>query len=216
MDPVFQDKKTGAGSEGHIDRGVIVPEDKVIYVMNRGELLRELHKRFVGTTELICLFMRKPIAFRPSVSKTEGKPRMQQTEKKLRNAIMKKPTKESVSERHRTQTVAMSQTELLSGDLNQRGLGQLYHAQFLKIGISPYIMVPLEEIHFDPSVHKVLQGRKYSYVTFRYYIAVLIPEIPYIPQEVHRSGILRKIPQETCKTGFAVGRIADPKAEMYI
>lgn len=107
MDPVFQDKKTGAGSEGHIDRGVIVSEDKVIYVMNRGELLCKLHKRFVGTTELICLFMRKPIAFRPSVSETEGKPRMQQTEKKLRNAIMKKPTKESVAERHWTQTVAM-------------------------------------------------------------------------------------------------------------
>jgi hypothetical protein len=33
---------------------------------------------------------------------------MQQTEKKLRNAIMKKPTKESVAERHWTQTVAMS------------------------------------------------------------------------------------------------------------
>ena len=107
MDPVFQDEKTGTGSEGHIDRGVIVSEDKVIYVMNRGELLRELHKRFVGTTELICLFMRKSIAFRPSVSETEGKPRMQQTEKKLRNAIMKKPTKESVAERHWTKTVAM-------------------------------------------------------------------------------------------------------------
>ena len=79
MDPVFQDKKTGAGSEGHIDRGVIVSEDKVIYVMNRGELLCKLHKRFIGTTELICLFMRKPIAFRPSVSETKGKPRMQQT-----------------------------------------------------------------------------------------------------------------------------------------
>ena len=216
MDPVFQDKKTGAGSEGHIDRGVIVSEDKVIYVMNRGELLCKLHQRFVRTAEDIFLVMGKAVAPRPSVSEAEGYPWMQKAEEELGYTAMEYATQKTVAERNRSQAVAMPQTELLTFDIDYSRLHKFDHTKLFKIGICPYVMVSFKEIHLDPSVHKVLQGRKYSYVTFRYYIAVLIPEIPYIPQEVHRSGILRKIPQETCKTGFAVGRIADPKAEMYI
>jgi hypothetical protein len=77
-------------------------------------------------------------------------------------------------------------------------------------------MVSFKEIHLDTSVHKVLQGRKNPYITFRNDVTIFIPEVPDITQQVHGTGILREIPQEIDKTGFAVGRIADPKAEMYI
>ena len=152
MDPVFQDKKTGAGSEGHIDRGVIVSEDKVIYVMNRGELLCKLHQRFVRTAEDIFLVMGKAVAPRPSVSEAEGYPWMQKAEEELGYTAMEYATQKTVAERNRSQTVAMPQTELLSGNLNQRGLSQLYHSQFLKVGICPYVMVSFKEIHLDTSV----------------------------------------------------------------
>ena len=58
--------------------------------------------------------MGKPVVLRPVVAKAEGNPRMQHAEQNLQKATMKYRSQESITKRHRTQTITMTETELLS------------------------------------------------------------------------------------------------------
>ena len=125
---------------------------------------------------------REAVTARPAVSQAEGQPRMQKTEQELKDTIMEDSTQEAISERNRPKAITMSQTESPATDLNDRRLGQAYHSKLLKVFISPDVVVSLKEIHFDPTIHQITQGREHLDISLRDDVAILVPEIPDISQ----------------------------------
>ena len=91
---------------------------------------------------------------------------------------MEDPAQETISERCRPKTVSMTQTEDLSTYLDQCRLLQALHPKFLEITVSPHVVVSLEEIYIDTTINEISNSAEYSHVTLRYYITVLVPEIP--------------------------------------
>jgi hypothetical protein len=77
-------------------------------------------------------------------------------------------------------------------------------------------MVAREEIHLHSSVHQRLQGSKYTDVSFRHYIPILIPEIPHIPQHIQCCSLLRQRLKERDKSGLPGRRIIHIQPEMNV
>lgn len=141
---------------------------------------------------------------------------MEKTEKELRHTAVEKPAQKTVSERNRTQTVAMTETEHTPVDLDLIRLLELLHAKFLEIAVCPHVMIPLKEIYLHPPVHKILKSGKYTDIPFRHHIPVLIPEIPYVAKQIKSLRILGKRTQEAGKAPLAVRRVIDLETEMDI
>lgn len=93
---------------------MIMPEDKIIHLILSGKFIGKLIKRLIFATENILSIMRQPISARPTVSKPESQPWMQETEQELKETVVEHSTKETVSERHRTKAIAMTKTEYFS------------------------------------------------------------------------------------------------------
>jgi hypothetical protein len=122
---------------------------------------------------------------------------------------MEDTTKEPVAKRRRTQTITMSQTEHLAVYLNQSRLSETDHAKLLKIGICPYIVVTLKEIHLYTTRYQVLNRGQDTHISLRNYISILIPEIPDVAQQIKRLCILRKRAQKAHKTSLTGCRLSN-------
>ena len=141
---------------------------------------------------------------------------MKHAEEELEDLAMENSSKETVSERHFTQTVAMPQTEPLSGNLYKSRLSQLYHSELLKIAVRPDIVIALKEIYLHASVHQQLQSREYADISFRDDIPIFVPEVPDIPKKIEGISILRKAVQKRYETTLATCRVLDIKPQMNI
>ena len=160
--------------------------------------------------------MGKTVILRPAVAESERKPRMQKTEESLGHAAMKHSPEDSVTDRNRPKSVSMAKAEPPAPELHDIWLDQTYHPEFLKKPVCPHIMVALEEIHLHSSVHQCSQGGEHTHISFRHDIPVLIPEIPYVTEQIHSLSILRKTLQEGDKTELTVGWITDFQAQMDV
>ncbi len=141
---------------------------------------------------------------------------MEGAEEELKHPVVEDAAEETVAGRHRPEAVAVAEAESAAADFGHIRLDEALHAQLLEIAVCPHVMVSLKEEDLHSPVHKVLQGRKNPYITFRYDIAVLIPEVPYVTHEIQGVRILRKSLQERHETTFTAGRIADLQAKMDI
>ena len=110
----------------------------------------------------------------------------------------------------------MSQTEHLSADVHKGRLLQTLHSKFLEIAVGPHVVVSLEEIHIHALVHQVGNGAEHPDITLGNNIAVLVPEIPDVAQEIQRSRILGKRPQKIHKTRLPGSRIIDLQTQMDV
>lgn len=129
---------------------------------------------------------------------------------------MEDSTQETISPRRRPQTVAMSQTEHLSIDIDQSRLFQTLHPEFLEIAVCPHVVISLEEIHVHSPVDKVCQSSEHPDITLWNNITILIPEIPDIPQKIQRCGFLRKRPEKIHETSLSGSRVIDLQSQMDI
>ena len=141
---------------------------------------------------------------------------MEHAEKELQDTVMEDPSEETVSERHRTQAVAMTETEDLVTDFHKCRLVETLHAEFLEILIGPHVVVALKEVHLHSPVHQTLKGSEYPDVAFRNHIAVFVPEIPYVAKKVQSIGILRKTVEEIRETPFTLLRVRDLQTQMNV
>jgi hypothetical protein len=119
---------------------------------------------------------------------------MQHAEEYLEKTAMEDRTKETVPERNRAKAVSMTDTEPLSCNLHQTRLFQTDHTQFFKIGICPHVVISLEEIHFDASIHQVTKGSKDLDISLGNHITVFIPEIPDVTEKIQRLRLLCRYP----------------------
>jgi hypothetical protein len=110
----------------------------------------------------------------------------------------------------------MSETELLAGNLDKGRLLQTFHSQFLKIAISPYIMIAGKEINIHTSFNQILDGGKDTDISLRNNIPILVPEIPHIPEKIERLRILRKRTKKIHETTLPGSRIGNLETEMDI
>jgi hypothetical protein len=129
---------------------------------------------------------------------------------------MEHPLNEHISGRNRSESVTMSETELLAGNLDKGRLLQTLHSQFLKIAISPYIMIAGKEINIHTSFNQILDGGKDTDISLRNNIPILVPEIPYIPEKIERLRILRKRTKKIHETTLPGSRTGNLEAEMDI
>jgi hypothetical protein len=141
---------------------------------------------------------------------------MQHTEKELGQPVMEQTSKKPVPEWDRTQTVSMTKAESLTGNLHDTWLYETYHTQLLEIAVCPHIMVSLEKIHLHSPVHKVLQCSKDAYVALGHHITILVPEVPYVTEQIQSIRFRRKIVQKRNKTTLAFIRILDFEPQMYV
>ena len=195
---------------------MIMSENEEVYRIFGRICLSKLIQRLPFSLEHIFIVTRKPVAARPSIAETEGYTRMKHAEKELSQRIMEKSAKEAVAERNRAKAVTMSKAETLALDLNYSRLDKLLHAQLLKIAVCPHIVVSLEEVYTHTSVHQILKSGKDTNVALRYDIAILVPEVPYVPKKIQSLGICGQRTEKSDKTAFTFGRIADTEAKMDI
>ena len=195
---------------------MIMAEDKGIHLMILLKLGSKLIKRLLLTLEDIFFMAGEPVFLCPAITETVCDPWMQQTEQELKHPIMEDPTQETISERCRPKTVSMTQTEDLSTYLDQCRLFQALHPKFLEITVSPHVVVSLEEIYIDATINEISNSAEYSHVTLRYYITVLVPEIPDISKKIQRCRILRQRLQEVHKTRLSGSRIINLQPQMNV
>jgi hypothetical protein len=141
---------------------------------------------------------------------------MQHAEKELQDAIVEDSSEETVSRRHRTQAIPMTQTEHLTPNLDKSRLHHTFHAKLLKIAVGPHVMITLEEEHLHAPVHKALESSEHSYVPLRNNVTILVPEIPYVSEQIHSIRLLRKRVQKVGKTTLACIRIRNPESKMHV
>jgi hypothetical protein len=216
MHPVFQNMELGTRRKGHLNVGMVMAEDEVIYLVSGGELHGKLIQGLVFSPEHIFPVMSQAVVLRPSVSETEGDPRMEHAEKELCHTAMEHAAEETVSCRNRSQTVAVAEAECLSIYLNQMRLSQFDHSELLEIGICPDVVVAFKEKDLHSPVHKVLKGGQHPEIAFRNDITVLVPEIPDVAKQIEGLGIFRKGSQEACKATLTLFRIMNLKTEVDI
>lgn len=171
---------------------MIMPENKIIDSISRRKSLGKLIQRLFFPFEHILHVTRKPVAARPAVAESERDPRMQHTEKELRNTVVEKSAQETIAERYRTKAVTMPQTEAPASYLDHSRLDELLHAKLLEVAVCPHIVVSLKEIHLHTPVHQILKSGKDTDVALRDDIAVLVPEVPYVSKKIQSLGILRQ------------------------
>lgn len=176
--------KLGSGRKFHVYLRMVVPEDEKVDSVFPGESFGKFIQRLFFSPEDIFAAARQPVVPRPSLAYPESDPRVKKAEKKLKHAVVEYAPEQTVSERHRTESVAMPQTETLSGNLDYCRLNKTLHSKFLKIAVSPYIVIALEKIHVYAPVHQLLDCSKNPDITFRHYITVFIPKVPYIPEKI--------------------------------
>ena len=109
MHPVFQNMELGTRRKGHLNVGMVMAEDEIIYLVSGGELHGKLIQGFIFSPEHIFPVMSQAVVLRPSVSETESQPWMQETEEELCHTAMEHAAEETVSCRNRSQTVAVAQ-----------------------------------------------------------------------------------------------------------
>lgn len=195
---------------------MVVAEDEVIDLVSGGELHGKLIQRLVFSPEHIFPVMSQAVVLRPAVAETEGQPWMQEAEEELCHTAMEHAAEETITGRNRSKTVAVAEAEGLSIDLNQMRLSQFDHSKLLEIGICPDVVVAFEEKNLYSPVHKVLESRKHSEITFGHDITVLVPEIPDVTKQIEGLSIFRKRPQKAGKATLTLFGIMDPKTEVDI
>src|SRR5574344_703630 len=141
---------------------------------------------------------------------------MQEAEKELCHLVVEQAAEETVAKRDRTQTITMTQTEHIPADGHKTRLFEALHSQLFKIGICPYIVIPLEEIYLHTPVHQVGQGTEHPHIALRDDITVFIPEIPDVPKKVQSLRLRGQRPQEIHKTPFPVKRVRHIQTKMDV
>ena len=129
---------------------------------------------------------------------------------------MEKSPEKTVAQWNGAEAITMTQTEHIPADGHKTRLFEALHSQFFKIGICPYIMIPLEEIYLHTPVHQVGQGTEHPHIALRDDITVFIPEIPDVPKKVQRLRLRGQRPQEIHKTLLPVIRVSHIQTKMDV
>ena len=208
--------KAGAGRKGLVKGYMVVTEDEMVHFVGAGVFQGKFIERFILSPENISGIMGETVVSGPPVAETECNPRMQEAEKELCHLVVEQAAEETVAKRDRTQTITMTQTEHIPADGHETRLFEALHSQFFKIGICPYIMIPLEEIYLHTPVHQVGQGTEHPNITLRDDITVFIPEIPDVPKKVQSLRLRGQRPQEIHKTPFPVKRVRHIQTKMDV
>ena len=160
--------------------------------------------------------MRQAAVAGPGVSQTVCKPRMEHAEQNLQKTAVEDRTYAAIAERNRTKAVAMSKTETFPADLHQGWLLQTCHPELLEIAVGPDVVIAREEIHLHTSVKKFLDRSKHPDISLRHHITILIPEIPYVTEHIHRLRILGKRTEKIGETAFTGCRVGNLEAQMDV
>jgi hypothetical protein len=195
---------------------MVMSENKEIYRILKAEILGKLIQRLISSPENILFMPGKPVSPGPAVTKPEGDPRMKHAEQELQHTVVEDTSQETVTCRHRTETVTMTQAETPSADFHKTRLLKTPHSQLLEITVGPYVVITLEEEDLDTSVHEILQSSKHPDIAFGYHITVLVPEIPHISQKIQSICFLRQITQKFHEPSLTTGRIGNLQTEMNI
>jgi hypothetical protein len=195
---------------------MIMSEDEIVHLIPHSKIRCEFIQRLGFASELIFHIVSQTIVPGPPVAESECNPRMKGTEQYLRQTVMEESAKETISERYRTQTVAVSETEVLVADTGQSRLLQLDHTKLLKIPVGPDVVIAFKKVHLHTSIHESLQSCQHPNIALRDHISVFIPEIPDISQEIQCFRLFGKRSEEVCKTTFPTCRIRNLKTQMNI
>ena len=142
---------------------------------------------------------------------------MERRETGLEEAVVEHLAHELVAAVAGAETVAVAEAETRAADFNLVRLTELDHSELLEIAVGPDIVVAGEEIHLDTRVHEVQERREHPYISFRDDVAVFVPEIPDVAEQIQRIRLRsRNSFQERDETRFAPGGIGHLETEVDV
>ena len=166
-------------------------EDEIVYMTPFAELFCKLVERFVLVPENILSLVPETVMLRPCVAQAEREPRMQGAEEPLERAAVEDAGEDAVAARNGSEAVAVAEAEDLAGNGRDIGLLKSLHAERLEVGVAPDIVVAAKKIDIYTPVNEVDDCSKNPSITSWDNIAVLIPEVPDVPEHVEAFRLRR-------------------------
>ena len=163
---------------------MIMAEEEVVHRIMALEILAELVQGFIGPFESIGDGLFRPGTVAPAGSPPEGYPGVKGRKKNLGPALAEHAFDKLVPMVSRAQSVPVSHTEALPPYLRHIRLLKLHHAQLFKIVERPEVVVSLEEVHLHARIYQVCDGSQHPDRALGHHIAVLIPEIENVSQQI--------------------------------
>ena len=111
----------------------------------------------------------------------------------------------------------MAQAEILAVQRDVEGLLETVHPQLLEERIGPDVVVAGAEPDLHACVHQADELRDHPRARARDHVAVFVPEVPDVAQQVERPHLLDREPfQEIDETRLALRGILHPQAEVHV
>ena len=114
---------------------------------------------------------------------------MQRAENLLERTAMEDAGKDAVAARNGAEAITVTEAEDLAGNSRYVGLLKPFHSERLEVGIAPDVMITAKEIDINTSIDEVEQRSKHAHIAFGNDVAVLIPEIPDVTEQVEALGL---------------------------
>ena len=214
--PVSQDKQA-RGGHGHVHTAVVMAEDKVVHRIVGLVVLAELVEGFIGPFEGVGDGLFRPGTLAPAGGPLEGDPGVQGGEKHLRPMLAEDSFHEFVPVVAGAQAVSVAQAEAFAAYLHHMRLLQLDHAQLLEVVEGPEVVVALEEVHFYAGVNEVRDGPQHADAALGHHVAVFVPEVEDVAQQVQGLGFRRVYALEKLgEFAFALRRVSRREAQMHV
>lgn len=191
-------------------------EYEVIYVLTLPKRFGKFVERFILASEDILGFVPQAVMLRPCIAKTKREPRMQRAENLLERTAMEDAGQDAVAARNGAEAITVTEAEDLAGNSRYVGLLKPFHSERLEVGIAPDVVIAAKEIDIHTSIDEVEQRSKHAHIAFGNDVAVLIPEIPDVTEQVEALGLRRKRAEKLHETRLPILRVQNVTAEVNV
>ena len=220
--PVAQDQHAAFLREHEVELDMAVAIDKEV------DVGMTLHILFCEEHQVLLIFAHKrwfraiytlhAAVFSPRKAQPHAPARVKEVEQTLAETVMKHLAQELKLMVGVAQPIAVRQEENLVGYLGGFGFRVHRHATFLlQIAVGPDIVIARKEVHLYAHISKFRYLTQETRVTFRHHIAIFVPEVEHIAQQIYGRSLMLYAVEKTHQASFLCASVRyGPRSKMGI